>query len=126
MYSRKVVEYFDNPINFGVIENAEGIGIIENEICSDIIKIYIRISKDNTIECVEFDAKGCPPVIAACCEVTRIIKGMKVEEAKNVDAKLIIENLEGLPKEKEHCAELVIKTLNKALENLNKRKVRCI
>lgn len=126
MYSKKVVEYFDNPINFGVIENAEAIGIIENEICSDIIKIYIRISKDNTIEYAKFDAKGCPPVIASCCEVTRIIKGMKVEDAKNVDAKLIIEKLGGLPKEKEHCAELVIKTLNKALENVNKRKVGCI
>lgn len=126
MYSKRVIEYFDNPINFGVIENAEGIGIIENEICSDIIKIYIRINKDNTIEYAKFEAKGCPPVIASCCEVTRIIKGMKAEDAKKVDAKLIIDNLEGLPKEKEHCAELVIKTLNKALENLNKRKVRCI
>lgn len=126
MYSKRVIEYFDNPINFGVIENAEGIGIIENEICSDIIKIYIKINKDNTIEYAKFEAKGCPPVITSCCEVTRIIKGMKVEDAKKVDAKLIIDNLEGLPKEKEHCAELVIKTLNKALENLNKRKVRCI
>ncbi len=126
MYSKKVVEYFENPINFGVIENAEGIGIIENEICSDIIRIYIRINKDDTIEDAKFDAKGCPPVIASCCEVTRIIKGMKVEDAKNVDAKLIIENLGGLSKEKEHCAELVIKTLNKALENVNKRKAGCI
>lgn len=126
MYTKKVIEYFNNPINFGVIENAEGIGIIENEICSDIIKIYIRTNKDNTIEYAKFDAKGCPPVIASCCEVTQIIKGMKVEEAKNVDAKLIIEKLGGLPKEKEHCAELVIKTLNKALENVSERKVGCI
>ena len=68
MYSKKVVEYFENPINFGVIENAEGIGIIENEICSDIIRIYIRINKDDTIEDAKFDAKGCPPVIASCCD----------------------------------------------------------
>ena len=44
MYSKKVVEYFENPINFGVIENADGIGIVENEVCSDIIKIYIKIN----------------------------------------------------------------------------------
>ena len=48
------------------------------------------------------------------------------EDAKNIDAELIIEKLGGLPKEKEHCAELVIKTLNKALENVNKREVGCI
>jgi len=51
---------------------------------------------------------------------------MKMEDAKNIDAELIIEKLGGLPKEKEHCAELVIKTLNKALENVNKREVGCI
>ena len=45
MYSKKVVEYFENPINFGVIENADGIGIVENEVCSDIIKIYIKIKE---------------------------------------------------------------------------------
>ena len=126
MYSKKVVEYFENPINFGVIENADGIGIVENEICSDIIKIYIKINKDNIIEDAKFYAKGCPPVIASCCEVTRSIKDMKMEDAKKIDAELIIEKLGGLPKEKEHCAELVIKTLNKALENANKREVGCI
>ena len=57
MYTKKVIEYFNNPINFGVIENAEGIGIIENEICSDIIKIYIRTNKDNTIEMYNIHGK---------------------------------------------------------------------
>lgn len=45
---------------------------------------------------------------------------MKVEDAKNIDAELIAKNLGGLPKEKEHCAELVVKTLNKAIENISK------
>lgn len=57
MYSKKVVDYFENPINFGVIENANGIGIVENEVCSDIIKIYIKINKDNIIEDAKFYAK---------------------------------------------------------------------
>ena len=42
MYSEIVKKYFENPINLGIIENADAIGIIENEICSDIIKIYIK------------------------------------------------------------------------------------
>ena len=84
MYSKKVVDYFENPINFGVIENANGIGIVENEVCSDIIKIYIKINKDNIIEDAKFYAKGCPPVIASCCEVTRSIKNMKMDTAATV------------------------------------------
>lgn len=118
MYSEKVKEYFENPINLGIIEDADSIGIIKNEICSDIIKIYIKVDKNNIIRDAKFEAKGCPPVIASCCEVTKIIKNMKVEDAKNIDAEWLARNLGGLPKEKEHCAELVVKTLNKAIENV--------
>lgn len=36
MYSEIVKKHFENSIN---------LGIIENEICSDIIKIYIKVDK---------------------------------------------------------------------------------
>lgn len=120
MYSEKVIEYFENPINMGIIKNANGIGITENEICSDIIKIYISINKKNIITDAKFEANGCPPVIASCCELTRLVKCMKIEEALKINEKLIIENLGGLPNEKEHCAELVIKTFKKAIKSITK------
>jgi NifU-like protein involved in Fe-S cluster formation len=120
MYSKEVKEYFENPINMGIIEDADGTGITENEICSDVIKIYIKVNEKNIIENAKFEAKGCPPVIAACCAVTNIIKNMNIDESKNITAKEIIEKLSGLPKEKEHCAELVVKTLEKAILNIKK------
>ena len=46
MYSEKVIKYFENPINMGYMENASSTGITENEVCSDIIKIYLKINKD--------------------------------------------------------------------------------
>lgn len=121
MYSKKVIEYFNNPINLGIIENSDAMGIVENEICSDIIKIYIKVNEDNIIQDAKFEVKGCPPVIASCCEVTKIIRNMRIEEAMNVDANFIIQELGGLPKEKEHCAELVIKTLKKAIDSIIKK-----
>ena len=47
MYSKIVKDYFENSINLGIIEDADAIGIIENEICSDIIKMYIKVDKQN-------------------------------------------------------------------------------
>ena len=32
MYSEEVKKYFENPINMGIIKNADSVGIIENEI----------------------------------------------------------------------------------------------
>ena len=117
MYSEKVKKYFENPINMGIIEDTDSIGIIENEICSDIIKIYLKIKDGNIID-AKFEAKGCPPLIASCCVVTKIIKNINIEKAKEITSNEVIENLDGLPIEKRHCAELVIKTLIKAIENL--------
>ena len=117
MYSEKVKKYFGNPINMGIIEDADSIGIIENEICSDIIKIYLKM-KDDIIIDAKFEAKGCPPVIASYCIVTKMIKNVNIEKAKEITADKVIENLDGLPIEKRHCAELVIKTLRKAINNL--------
>ncbi len=120
MYSKEVKEYFENPINMGIIEDANGIGQIKNEICSDIIKIYLKVNEKNIIEDAKFEAKGCPPVIAACCAITNMIKNMNIDESKNITAKEIIEKLNGLPKEKVHCAELVIKTFKKAIKSITK------
>ena len=114
MYSEEVKKYFENPINMGIIEDADSIGIIENEICSDIIKIYLKM-KDDIIIDAKFEAKGCPPVIASCCIVTKMIKNMNIKEAKDITSNEIIEELKGLPNEKIHCAELVVKTLKKAI-----------
>lgn len=118
MYSKKVENYFKKPINMGVIEKPDGIGITENEICSDIIKMYIKVNKKNIIEEAKFQAKGCPPVIASCCIVTENIKNMNMKDAICIDENFVIEKLDGLPKEKEHCAKLVINTLQKAIKNV--------
>ena len=66
MYSEKVKEYFENPINLGMIEDADAIGIVKNESCSDIIKIYIKVDTQSKsiIKDAKFEVKGCPPVIA--------------------------------------------------------------
>ena len=74
--------------------------------------------KDDIIIDAKFEAKGCPPVIASCCIVTKMIKNVNIEKAKEITVDKVIENLDGLPIEKRHCAELVIKTLRKAINNL--------
>lgn len=99
--------------------DANGIGQVKSEICSDIIKIYVEVNRKNIIEDAKFQAKGCPPVIAAYCILTEMIKKMDVYAIKNITSSEIIKELNGLPKEKEHCAELVINTLHKAIKNMN-------
>ena len=46
-YSNKVIELFKEPKNMGSIKDADGVGIIGNPRCGDVMKIYIKIGKDS-------------------------------------------------------------------------------
>ena len=50
MYNNKVLEEFANPQNVGVIENADGVGVVGNATCGDIMKITINILCNITIK----------------------------------------------------------------------------
>ena len=40
-YSQKVLEYVRHPKNMGEIKNPDGVAIVGNPICGDIMKLYI-------------------------------------------------------------------------------------
>ncbi len=44
-YSKEVLEHFTNPHNQGVIENPDGVGMVGNPVCGDLMKIYLKIKK---------------------------------------------------------------------------------
>ena len=45
-YSEKVMDHFMNPRNVGEIENADGVGVVGNAKCGDIMKMYLKIEND--------------------------------------------------------------------------------
>ena len=42
MYNDKVLDVFRNPKNVGEIENADGVGVVGNAACGDIMKISLK------------------------------------------------------------------------------------
>ncbi len=56
--SEKIKEHFRNPQNVGEIENAEAMGAINNPVCGDTTKLYLRI-KDGVVEDAKFLSFGC-------------------------------------------------------------------
>ena len=50
LYSEKVMDHFTHPRNVGTIENADGVGEVGNAKCGDIMKIFLKISKDGIID----------------------------------------------------------------------------
>ena len=62
MYSKTVMDHFNNPRNAGVIEDADGIGEVGNPVCGDMMTFTIKV-RDNRLEDVKFQTFGCVAAI---------------------------------------------------------------
>ena len=124
-YSKQVLKHFKNPHNQGVIKNADTIGQAGNLKCGDIMKIYLKIKKqenkktrkqENIIKDVKFETLGCAAAIAVSSALTDMIKGKTLDEAMKLTKDKIIKELGGLPPVKIHCSMLGLEALHEAIK----------
>ncbi len=122
MYSEKVMDHFQNPRNVGEIKDADGIGEVGNVRCGDIMKLYIKVGKDETIEDIKFQTFGCGAAIATSSIITELVKGKTLSEAVKISNRDVADALDGLPPVKMHCSNLAADALKAAVEDYNKKK----
>lgn len=115
MYSDKVIDHFQNPRNVGEIEDASGVGTVGNAKCGDMMRLYLKINEEQVIIDCKFKTYGCGATVASSSMATEMIKGKTVAEAMKLTNKAVMEALDGLPPEKEHCSLLAEETLHAAL-----------
>ena len=113
-YSEKVMDHFSNPRNVGEIENADGVGVVGNAKCGDIMKMYLKIEDDVITDC-KFKTFGCGAAIATSSMATELVKGHTVEEALKLTNSAVVEALDGLPPVKVHCSVLAEEAIKSAL-----------
>ena len=113
-YSEKVMDHFTNPRNVGEIENADGVGVVGNAKCGDIMKMYLKID-DGVITDCRFKTFGCGAAIATSSMATELVKGHTVEEALSLTNSAVVEALDGLPAIKVHCSVLAEEAIKSAV-----------
>lgn len=119
-YSEKVMDHFTNPRNVGEIENADGVGVVGNAKCGDIMKMYLKIENDVIVDC-KFKTFGCGAAIATSSMATELIKGKTIEEALKLTNAVVVEALEGLPPVKVHCSVLAEEAVKTAVADYYNR-----
>jgi len=128
-YSKKVIEHFTRPHNQGIIKNPSGVGMVGNPVCGDLMKIYIKVDKNNQgeeyIKNIKFETLGCASAIATSSMITELAKGKTLDEALKITRNDVADALEGLPPIKMHCSNLADDGLHQAIkdyQNKNKKK----
>jgi len=130
-YSKKVINHFKNPKNQGVIKNADSIGEKGNPVCGDVMKIYLKIGKqenkktrkqESYIKDIKFETLGCVAAIAVSSALTEVVKGKTLDKALKISKNTIIKELGYLPETKIHCSMLGVEALHEAINKYNKNK----
>jgi len=118
-YSKKVIEHFQKPHNYGKIKNPNGTGKVGNINCGDVMHLYIKVEKnkkgEEIIKNISFETFGCVAAISTSSVVTDLAKGKTLKEAIEIDSGKVVKSLGGLPSIKHHCSLLGIDALSEAI-----------
>lgn len=120
-YTDKLKEHFYHPRN--VLEGdeadfqADGVGTVGNIKCGDMMKMYIKVDKDERITDCKWKTYGCASAIGSTSVLSEMVIGKTLEEALKIGPKEIAEELGGLPQAKIHCSVLGHKALRAAIED---------
>ena len=77
--NEKIKGHFRNPQNVGEIENPEGMRAINNPVCGDTTKLYLKI-KNGVVEDAKFLSFGCAVTIASASVFTQKIRGKEISK----------------------------------------------
>lgn len=114
-YSKKVIEHFQDPHNYGKMKNPDGVGKVGNPICGDVMHLYIKVDRDEVIKDIKFETFGCVAAISTSSIVTDLAKGKTLQQALKIDGSKVVKSLGGLPDIKYHCSLLAADALSEAI-----------
>jgi nitrogen fixation NifU-like protein len=114
-YSEIAADHMVFPRNTGEIIDHNGFGIT-HDMNDNTMAIWLKIEND-IIAGIAFTTEDCVTCTASGSMATEIIRGKTTSEALAITPEDIIEGLNGLPEEDEHCARLAADTIRMAVED---------
>ena len=96
-YSDKVLQHYENPKNVGKFDANEpnvGTGLVGAPACGDVLRLQLKVDPEtDTIIDARFKTYGCGSAIASSSLVSEMVKGLTLEEARQIKNSAIAEEL---------------------------------
>jgi len=92
MYREYILDHYKNPRNFGRLEDADISHEENNPLCGDVVGMDIK-TRDGVIHDVRFHGRGCAISQASASLLTERLKGMSLEDARQIGKEDVLEEL---------------------------------
>jgi nitrogen fixation NifU-like protein len=120
MYSKTVLDHFQNPRNLTEMRNPDAVGMGASQVCGDVMTLFLSIA-EGRVKDASFKTMGCGAAIASGSILTEILKGKTLAEAESISKDSLVNALGGLPAIKMHCPELALEALRMAFADFHRR-----
>ena len=122
-YSKQVLEHYEKPKNVGSLDGSDssvGTALVGAPECGDVMKLQIKVDKDEKIIDAKFKTFGCGSAIASSSLATEWVKGKSIDSAYTIQNVDIVEEL-SLPPVKIHCSVLAEDAIKGAIDDYRKK-----
>lgn len=107
MFSREVLDHFQNPRNAGELEDATAFVEVSNPVCGDILKLAVKVEQGRVVE-ARFLCRGCTTAISCASRLTELLTDAPLGRLRQISAADLSESFGGLPAETIHGAYLAV------------------
>lgn len=92
LYRENILEHYQNPSNYGVIDEPDITYEDTNPLCGDRIRIDLKV-QDGKIAEVKFSGRGCAISQASASILTEMVEGEDMETVRELSAQDILDEL---------------------------------
>ena len=112
IYREQIIDLYENPLNYGELENPSFSYEEDNPLCGDVVRIEVKLDENGRVADVSWNGDGCAISQAAASLLTEESQGMTLGEVKAFDKDTLLE-LIGVPLSMARlkCALLSLKVL---------------
>ncbi|MBI4898264.1 MAG: SUF system NifU family Fe-S cluster assembly protein [Actinobacteria bacterium] len=116
LYRDYILEHYKEPHHFGELDAPDMQAHDVNPLCGDELGLHLKVDENGVITDVAFQGKGCAISQAAASIASDELIGMKIEDAKKLDADWMVDLLGiDVSATRRKCALLNLKVLRGAV-----------
>ena len=119
-YTETIRRWATDTCRAGILQDADGtgeVGLDSKELGSRLaVRFTLKVEGDRAID-VRYQVFGCGFSMAACAVAAELTIGSTLDEIQEIDAQRIDVVLQGVPADRDYCAQLAVQALQAAVKS---------